>query len=865
MRSKVTLYFNAQILPENNFEVEDIETYLSTLESVEKSDYNYFKFDKINPVLKIELSQLYMENEQANNINYVKIQNYGVDDHYQGKFYYFFVQEKRWKSENCIELQLYLDSVNTFQFSSFKNYLRDTTTVTREHKDRFEFVNNSDDEELIFEQTFTGAVDTYDSTLGKYTTTITFFSEALVDNHIGYTIIDIAPSGNAQFTYEDDGNASVKLIGDTLNQEVTATISVYYYLMMTQPTRIIDDFPEGINPSLYKGDEVIINDKDNMSWNLIYKNSDAINPDNFNQVNPVECFLCGDNEIMASGLNQYTLTISNFTDNLYYFTSPCQLYDENTNTYPTLKFETSNNEVITLTYQNVYYEYDPLSIKEKVIYYLAIRKLANATTFTAVLYKYTWYQAQIPSTLEVINVYNNLTSLKILDKYPYLEKSTNDFNPLASNKTDVIYGTDYEEQVIGLNSIDRTDSKLIKIIKTPYCPNNYEVEVDQYAQQKLKFPTNWKYDVSSHLLKLDDLNSKFKNVIKSESTKGNGFKNTIFDRALFIENMTQGNPNFVKDINLESKLYSSEFYYQKFIYDSFGYQFDMERIDMIPYLMSKLIDDNYFEIDFIHSTTISSKFLFKFPQYIVKKFKGLLDYEGILNVARNNEIALYTNQYINYLRTGYNYDLKNKNRAEATSGITSALSLIGAISSTSIGVVSGNPALAITSTIAGVNSIASTIMGGINSIIASENNIASKMEQLKAQATNVSGSDDVDLLEEYSNNKAKIAEYSVSDRMRQQLYDFFFYCGYATNEQKALIINDSRYWFNFLQADLSFKNNVGIVKFALDDLKNRYKIGITFLHHHTDEGLDVNWDFNQVKENWETWYVDMWRRNNENN
>ena len=228
------------------------------------------------------------------------------------------------------------------------------------------------------------------------------------------------------------------------------------------------------------------------------------------------------------------------------------------------------------------------------------------------------------------------------------------------------------------------------------------------------------------------------------------------------------------------------------------------------------------------------------------------DYDNILPIARNNEVVLYNNQYINYLRTGYNYDLKNKNRVEATSGVTTALGIVGAVASVGLGIASGNPAVAVAGVIGGISSATASIVNNVNTIASAESSMASKLEQLKAQSTSVNGSDDIDLLEAYSDNRAKMTEYRVSEKMRQALFDLFYYCGYNTNEMKVPSI-DTRYWFNFLQAELDIPENSNLPSFVVDDIKERFKLGVTFLHSHLKSGTLISeWDFNQEKENWET-------------
>lgn len=53
-------------------------------------------------------------------------------------------------------------------------------------------------------------------------------------------------------------------------------------------------------------------------------------------------------------------------------------------------------------------------------------------------------------------------------------------------------------------------------------------------------------------------------------------------------------------------------------------------------------------------------------------FKQTIDYEDYLLVNRNNEETIFSNDYLNYIRTGYNYDKKvreqtmNKNDLDAS-------------------------------------------------------------------------------------------------------------------------------------------------------------------------------------------------------
>ena len=76
--------------------------------------------------------------------------------------------------------------------------------------------------------------------------------------------------------------------------------------------------------------------------------------------------------------------------------------------------------------------------------------------------------------------------------------------------------------------------------------------------------------------------------------------------------------------------------------------------------------------------------------------------------------------------------------------------------------------------------------------------------------------------------------------------DVFYYTGYIGGVMKLPNFNN-RYWFNYVSCELQLEQVINIPDNCLEDLKNRYKIGITVMHSH--EG---SYDWNREKENWET-------------
>ena len=116
---------------------------------------------------------------------------------------------------------------------------------------------------------------------------------------------------------------------------------------------------------------------------------------------------------------------------------------------------------------------------------------------------------------------------------------------------------------------------------------------------------------------------------------------------------------------------------------------------------------------------------------------------------------------MNYLRNGYNYDLKAKNIQTAQSWIGTGLSIGGGIVSLLAGVGTGgvSTALGVSLITNAVSSISSNIFNNIQS----EANIEQKLSEAKNTANSVNSSDDLNLLNWYSDNLLWATTYDISD------------------------------------------------------------------------------------------------------
>lgn len=443
----------------------------------------------------------------------------------------------------------------------------------------------------------------------------------------------------------------------------------------------------------------------------------------------------------------------------------------------------------------------------------------------------------------------------------YVRKGTNDPVEITlSNITNIPQDTSFPTTInantrIGtIYDIDRTDPKLLKILKLPYCPikaTNWNIvreseDGDDYFGFSL--PAGWRI-LSGTPNFITYETSNVVDCFKNENIPVVNENNDLYSPFEVLKEMTinnlVGNITPKTTLNLEPKLYHSDYYIRKFVYDSFSYTFKMENYNKPSGL------GEYVFLTFMVSSTMTSKMAFRFSNcdFIGSSNvneRGLKfdeqDYSNLVYVARNNELPLFNSAYLQYIRTGFNYDVKTKNRQLASNIVGGVLSTTGAI----VSAVAGGPVGVAGAVALGIGAV-SKFTSAIIQNAQSEQNIEQKLKSTEMQGLSVIGSDDVDIMSEYTeNNKAKDITYEVSPKIKKCLFDLFYYCGYIANYQ-GIPNTTSRMWFNFVQADPVYKYEQNFPQEFIEELTKKFKEGITFLHKHS-----FRWDFEQQYENWET-------------
>ena len=811
MESTLTLYKKCEILPQRNFRIDDIEDYLATLDSVVISNYQYQRIE-LEKEFKIDISQIYQEPFEANNYNYAKIQN---DD---GKVLYFFITAKKQRAIKTIAFSAFLDTANSFlPDEDFE--ISNKTHISRQHKDRFIPMSSTTTQAATILMT---ATTFSEEGYGQY-------------NYHWYDQVEINVTANTRLAnvdvYFQQSQQDMECTGwyDRINnkivlqlwayQRTTENISVgYRFFYYNQVRRNVDEYSEGLTPVLYKRDSKILEQENRQNWFLVYRNAQTIDPSAYNIVNPVDCYVVPEYKIeLKSIFLPLEITYNDLEEEYMYLTYSLNEYDTTYQLLDNYNNELWSGELYRPYFIGNYQLYEILEIK-KLGAYLQCRKLLCTynvdSKVTTIINLGTIYNVEkvlvfnVKSTLGVYSIDTIISESNIEDM-----EVTQVFNITATTTT-----------FYGIDTIDRTDAQLIKIIELPYCPlqivdgtiGNYYYTIDTYNTASLKLVnTSQKYNYS---FVVEDVDSPLKPLAP--------FSKTPISTDL-------------RSIDNESKLYHGDFYAPKFVYDSFGKMFNLEKVD---YEKFSLEYKNAFYINYVVTSTMNSRFAFIFPDYLLNLSNE--DFDNVVSVARNNNITLYNSQYINYLRTSYNYDVLNKEITKQNAGVSIAAQSIGAVGSIVMAAATQNPFAYASAIYASVNAIQG-LVSSVNTIAASEASFEAKQKQERNQAISIAGSDDVDIMVAYSKNRAYLNYYSVSDRLKNALYNLFFLSGYATDEFGIPNLT-SRNRFNFVSCELVLKQTNNLPDEIINDLQNRYRY-LTVIHHYNNE-----WDFEQQYENWET-------------
>ena len=553
-------------------------------------------------------------------------------------------------------------------------------------------------------------------------------------------------------------------------------------------SKLIDLESEGLDVAKYKiKEEILANEYTFLKWYLYYKSDEN---------NIISCNLIPSESINIEYISSFNFGNNNLQNGkafLFLKTENPKMYIRNGDDIIT--YDDDTEAILIYCRFNTTYEFTGFISKIRYI---------NNEYLSDDKYSFKEYR-KIYLEGDYKNYYSNTNTYSVTSINDVITKNFSDIKT-EFNILNELTQTTKTGQLKGLGLFSRNDPKIVKIIECPYCPTFIEKGETAYKLSDISFS----YNETAQTLTLNDLQANFQNTLYFDDV-------SLFDEKTTRMIATIDLKTIKRNAKYEPKLLHSDFYQKQFIYDSFDYLFKFELLN----------DEKFFTsgtyITFKATNTINSNFMFRFDDYLLKF--GESNYDGILNVSRNNEITTYNNDYINYINNGYNYDRKNQVISNLANWGYVGLSL------------ATRPHSLITLTSA---------FSALENSIQNEISIQKKLADLKMKSANVYGANDIDLLNFYANgNKAKIVTYNVSEKMQNLLFNLFFYNGYISNTL-GIPNTTSRSRFNYVQAKLVFETTTNMYEIHKDELIDKFNQGVTYIHHFNNM-----WDLKQEYENWE--------------
>lgn len=364
------------------------------------------------------------------------------------------------------------------------------------------------------------------------------------------------------------------------------------------------------------------------------------------------------------------------------------------------------------------------------------------------------------------------------------------------------YDSTATQSINSMYTIDRTDPRTIAIISLPYCP---------FTFVNGNLPTTYVVNGLGYIEKVDTI------------TPFNLTSITTIDLASLLKVDYRFNTISDKAYIADPKIYHSNYYYIKLLYDTFS---GVIKLETIANISNNYDDATSFDITFQPTNTTTSTILFGFtPSFPLNyPIDNDTDYPTYFISKRNNNELVLNSKYLDYVRYGYNYDALKV----PTTILGGTLTSITGFTTSNYGVGAGG------------------LFGGIISAIYQGLDLSKQLDMLRHQALSVQSGEAVDLLKAYGGNKLNRITYQVEDNIKESLLSRFRYTGYATNYMKLPDVK-SRLWYNFLQANIVFTASAPVVyESYLSNIQAKFKSGVTFFH-----AVGQNYNFNRDFENLE--------------
>lgn len=378
-------------------------------------------------------------------------------------------------------------------------------------------------------------------------------------------------------------------------------------------------------------------------------------------------------------------------------------------------------------------------------------------------------------------------------------------------------------------SNNKTDTRLVKILELPYAPFTEQYD----SNNKLIIPDG--FSLYYGLLRYDGIVDMTNNIHAYHS---------LGPQSIDMNTLSLTEP--AEPLLYETKLWNSNYYTYKFIYDNNVHVLRLEDFKQGGTKPAYDVD-----ISFTASTGMDGSMVFKFDTNQVED----TDFGEYLVCSRSNEIPYYTSEYLNYLRYGKAIDERNKATSITStvisgvgSAITASASLAFAL--TGAGVASGGIIGAAVGATVGLATIG---IATASSIAKAKDQIDAKIDNYTHQSSGVSAANDLSVFKVYGKNKLLLTAYEPVYELKEAIGRYFELFGYSCDIYGVPNLK-TRIWSDYFVMEPEFYQNP-ILESYQEDIATRMKAGFRIFHRNDDisneNGVLVHYDFNNEYENWE--------------
>lgn len=408
--------------------------------------------------------------------------------------------------------------------------------------------------------------------------------------------------------------------------------------------RNIDRYSESMNPALIqKKKEDKIYDEIGDKWYLVYMSNPATTQDVTGNPMFMGLIATTSYKIANAGTGTDDVTIDLEFDKIYIIT------DSSVGPDASVTFHYGGGGTKTVTFGTTNSNKTLRAVNFGRASYPGLEYRDNMLWYTGDTYPYSFAEKTGTGQTPVKVVLHNIRNIHVVPSTDYYAAITSIDKMDALPSTQVNAGTFPELSTVSYKGFDNSNSRLSKIIELPYCP----VNVTKNSDGTYTF-TDCSFNYGYNILQINS--NTLSRTIKTD--------NRIQD--LLYVTLTEPSATDAPNIDLESKLYNSEFYDYSYYYDTDKLKIRLEDIstDKLTAALS-IINAT--------TTTMNSDKQFKIAPANCS-YNEYQPYELYINSSRSTERMILNDSYADYIKNGYNYDQWSNKRQQKIATINAVIS-----------------------------------------------------------------------------------------------------------------------------------------------------------------------------------------------